>query len=29
MPIYKIHKTKMSIENQMTYDEFKIIKNNK
>ena len=29
MPIYTIYKTKMSIENQMTYDEFKIIKNNK
>tara|TARA_Y100000591_G_C21854102_1_gene713773 strand:+ start:10265 stop:11122 length:858 start_codon:yes stop_codon:yes gene_type:complete len=29
MPKHIIHKTKMSIENQMTYDEFKIIKNTK
>jgi hypothetical protein len=29
MPKYIIHKTKESIENQMTYDEFKIIKNKK
>ncbi len=29
MPTYSIHKTKISIENQMTYDEFKIIKNSK
>ncbi len=29
MPTYIIHKTNMSIENQMTYDEFKIKKNKK
>ena len=29
MPKYIIHKTKESIENHMTYDEFKIIKNKK
>ena len=29
MPKYIIHKIKMSIENQMTYDEFKILKNRK
>ena len=29
MPKYIIHKTKMSLENQMTYDEFKILKNRK